>query len=59
MTEYSLKLLKSCKITCDYSGTDFDADKHQQYQHVRKEIAKKYKGFGPLDAIGRSNHDLS
>ena len=59
MTEYSLELLKSYKITCDYSGTDFDADKHQQYQHVRKEIAKKYKDFGPLDVIGRSNHDLS
>ena len=43
MTEYSLEFLKSYNITCDYSGTDFDADKTQQYPHVRKEMARKYK----------------
>lgn len=26
-------------------GTAYDADKNQQYPHVRKEMAKKYKGF--------------
>ena len=59
MTEYSLEFLKSYNITCDYSGTDFDADKTQQYPHVLKEMARKYEGFGHIDAIGRSNYELS
>ena len=45
MIVYSLDLLKSYQITCHYSGTAYDADKNQQYPHVRKEMAKKYKGF--------------
>ena len=59
MINNSVAWWKSYKIPCDYSGIDFNAEKTQQYAHVRKEMAKKYEGFGPVDAIGRRDLEHS
>ena len=49
MVEYLLDSLKSYKVICYFSEKDFDADKTVRYSKLRKGMAKKYEGFGPIE----------
>ena len=44
---------------CEFSGKDFDADKTVQYSKLRKEMAKKYKGFYPIKTPVNPRTDFS
>ena len=59
MVEHLLDSLRRYKVICDFSGKDFDADKTVQYSKLRKEMAKKYEGFGPVETTINPRADLS
>ena len=61
MVEYLLDLLKRYKVMCDFyrKGKDFDANKTVQYNKLRKEMAKKYEGFSPVEIPANPRTDLS
>ena len=44
---------------CEFSEKDSDADKTFQYSKLQKEMAKKYEGFGPVEAPPNPGADLS
>ena len=56
---YLLDSLKWYKVMCDFSEKDFDDDKPVQYWNQRKEMAKKYEGFGPIEIPAYPRADLS
>ena len=53
-----VEALKCYKILCEYQNTDFDADKTNQYIQLRKEMTKKFEGFGPLEPIRFKKNDM-
>ena len=59
MVEYLLDSLKTYKVTYDFSGKDFDADKTVHYSKLRNEMAKKYKSFAPIETLANPRADLS
>ena len=59
MVEYLLDSLKSYKVICYFSEKDFDADKTVRYSKLRKGMAKKYEGFGPIEIPANPRADLS
>ena len=59
MVEHLLDSLRRYKVICDFSEKDFDADKTVQYSKLRKEMAKKYEGFGPVETTINPRADLS
>ena len=44
---------------CEFSGKDFDPDKTVQDSKLRKEMAKLYEGFGPIEIPANPRADLS
>ena len=59
MTEYLLDSLKRYKVMCNFSDKDFDADKTVRYSKLRKEMGKKYEGFGPIEIPANPRAALS
>ena len=59
MVEYLLDLLKRYKVMCDFYRKDFDANKTVQDSKLRKEMANKYEGFGPIEIPANPRADLS
>ena len=49
MVEYLLDSRQRYKVICNFSGKDFDPDKTVQDSKLRKEMAKKYEGSGPIE----------
>ena len=44
-----ITIVKDNKSLCEFNGTDFDRDKVQLYNDVRKLMAQVYSDFGPLE----------
>ena len=44
---------------CEFSEKDFDDDKTVLYCKQRKEVAKKYEGFGPIEIPANPRTDLA
>ena len=59
MVENLLDSLKTYKVTYDFSGKDFDADKTVHYSKLRNEMAKKYKSLAPIETPANPRADLS
>ena len=59
MLEYLLDSLKRYKVMYDFSERESDADKTVRYSKLRKEMRKKYEGFGPIEILASPRADLS
>ena len=59
MLGYLLDSLKRHKVMREFSGKDSDTNKTVQYSKLRKEMAKKYEGVGPIETPDNTRVDLS
>ena len=49
MADTLITTVKEYKSLCEFNGTDFDRDKVQLYNDVRKSMAQVYSDFGPVE----------
>ena len=47
------------KVICNFFDKNFHAGKTDQYSNLRKEIVKRYEGFGPVESPANLRADLS
>ena len=50
MVDTLITTVKEYKSLCEFNLTDFDGDKIQLYNDVRKSMAQVYSDFGPVEA---------
>ena len=59
MIEDLIDTFQNYKVVCEYYGLDFNADKVKQYEEIRKNLARKYKGesFFGIESSSVKPHD--
>ena len=57
IVQYLLSSQKRYKLTYNFSEKDFDTDKTVLDSKLRKEMAKKYEGFGPIETSANPRAD--